>query len=132
MNKLVEEIPSETMEAIVAYDWPGNVRQLQNFIEHGVIVSSGPVFQPPLSQLRAQKQSVVRDSKTLEEAAREHILEVLKGTNWVIGGRQGAAARLGVARTTLISKMRRLGIEALAAEARAGSANRQTAFAAVS
>jgi formate hydrogenlyase transcriptional activator len=132
MNKLVEEIPSETMEAMVAYDWPGNVRQLQNFIEHGVIVSCGTVFQPPLSQLRAQKQSVARDSKTLEEAAREHILEVLKGTNWVIGGRQGAAARLGVARTTLISKMRRLGIEALAAEARAGSANRQTAFAAVS
>ena len=112
MNRLVDEIPSETMEAMIAYDWPGNVRELQNFMEHGVIVSEGAVFQPRLSQLRPPTGSPPRSTRTLEDATREHILETLKETNWVVGGRHGAAARLGLARTTLLSKMRRLGIEA--------------------
>jgi formate hydrogenlyase transcriptional activator len=112
MNKLVDEIPPETMEAMAAYDWPGNVRELQNFIEHGVIVSEGSVFQARLSQLRPRTENPARSRKTLEDATREHILETLRETNWVVGGRHGAAARLGLARTTLISKMRRLGIEA--------------------
>ncbi len=111
MNKYMEVIPQEAMDAMVAYDWPGNIRQLQNFIEHGVIVSEGSVFHPPLSQLRSPRNSIPRDSKTLEAATRDHIVQVLQETRWVVGGRHGAAARLGVARTTLLSKMRRLGVE---------------------
>ena len=117
MNKVIDEIPAATMEAIVEYDWPGNVRQLQNFVEHGVIVSQDAVFKPALEQLQCRKNgSVVRISKTLEDATRDHILETLKDTNWVVGGRHGAAARLGLARTTLLSKMQRLGIENQASE----------------
>jgi formate hydrogenlyase transcriptional activator len=118
MNKIVEVIPSETMQAIVAYDWPGNIRQLQNFIEHGVIVSRGDVFQPALTQLQVQTtSSPAKPARTLEDATRDHILETLKEANWVVGGRHGAAARLGLARTTLIAKMRRLGIESAMNEA---------------
>jgi len=117
MNKVIEEIPAEAMEAMLAYDWPGNIRQLQNFIEHGVIVSGGPVFQPALNQLRTQNQprsqkgSLPKNIKTLEDATRDHVLEALEESKWVVGGRHGAAARLGIARTTLLAKMRRLGIE---------------------
>jgi formate hydrogenlyase transcriptional activator len=129
MNKVIEDIPEETMEAMVGFDWPGNVRQLQNFVEHGVIISGGPIFQPPLGQLQVQKHVLPRSLKTLEDAAREHILDVLKEANGVVGGKHGAAARLGVARTTLLSKMRRLGIESASDEVRARS--RQQAFASV-
>jgi formate hydrogenlyase transcriptional activator len=112
MNKLVEEIRSETMAAMVAYEWPGNIRQLQNFVEYGVIVSQGPVFQPDLKQLhRRARGAVTASARTLEDATRLHIVDTLKETKWIIGGRHGAAARLGIARTTLLSKMRRLGIE---------------------
>ncbi len=135
MNKVVEEIPSETMEAMVAYDWPGNIRQLQNFIEHGVIVSAGPVFQPPLSQLRTQKEQRLPTGKlsrkTLEDATRDHILQTLEETKWVVGGRHGAAARLGIARTTLLSKMRRLGIELARDQALGKSPNREQSFGAI-
>jgi transcriptional regulator with GAF, ATPase, and Fis domain len=117
MNKVFDEIPAATMEAIVDYDWPGNVRQLQNFVEPGVIVSQDAVFEPALDQLQRRKNgSVTRISKTLEDATRDHILETLKDANWVVGGRHGAAARLGLARTTLLSKMRRLGIETQVSE----------------
>ena len=129
MNKIVDEIPAETMEAMLAYDWPGNIRQLQNFVEHGVIVSRGPIFEAPLSQLRGQKHNLPKSAKTLEDATREHVLQILEETNWVVGGRHGAAARLGLARTTLIAKMRRLGIELAAEEARARNSNRRAAFA---
>jgi formate hydrogenlyase transcriptional activator len=136
MNKTVEVIPAETVEAMVAYDWPGNVRQLQNFIEHGVIVSEGPTFEPPLSQLRSQisqpksqKSSPPKNSKTLEDATRDHVLQTLEETKWVVGGRHGAAARLGIARTTLVSKMRRLGIESAMDEARGRGGSRHQAFA---
>jgi formate hydrogenlyase transcriptional activator len=128
LNKVIDEIAPETMDAMAAYDWPGNIRQLQNFIEHGVIVSQGPVFQPALSQLQSRPDSLPRTRKTLEDATRDHILQTLEETKWVVGGRQGAAARLGVARTTLLSKMRRLGIEP---EVLIGSAGRQEAFAAM-
>ena len=111
MHKVVDEIPAETMDAMIAYQWPGNIRQLQNFVEHGVIVSPGPLFDPPLSQLRIQKASAPKNSKTLDDATRDHVLQTLEETRWVVGGRHGAAARLGIARTTLIAKMRRLGIE---------------------
>jgi formate hydrogenlyase transcriptional activator len=131
MNKIVEDIPSETMEVMLAYDWPGNVRQLQNFIEYGVIVSAGPIFQPPLGELRSHKTSRPRESQTLEAATRDHILQVLTETKWIVGGRQGAAARLGVARTTLLSKMRRLGIESAGSEVRVMSSRRYQTFAAM-
>lgn len=126
MNKIIEDIPSETMQAIVAYDWPGNIRQLQNFIEHGVIVSEGPVFQPVITNLRVHtNSSPAKASRTLEDATRDHILETLKEVNWVVGGRHGAAARLGLARTTLIAKMRRLGIESAMNEMAGGSGSQQ-------
>jgi formate hydrogenlyase transcriptional activator len=111
MNKAVEVIPPETMEAMLRYDWPGNIRELQNFIERGVIVSVGPVFQPDLIQLLHHRDGLPKNRPTLEDATRTHILEVLDQVRWVIGGRHGAATRLGIPRTTLISKMRRLGIE---------------------
>ena len=132
MNKMALDIPSETMAAMVAYSWPGNIRQLQNFIEHGVIVSRGPLFEPPLDQLRhQQKDSLPKNSKTLEAATRDHVLQALEETKWVVGGRQGAAARLGIARTTLIAKMRRLGIELTRDEGNGKSARRQEAFGAI-
>lgn len=112
MNKVVTHIPQQTMDAITAYDWPGNIRQLQNFVEHGVIVSEEPVFQPALHHLRATSVApTARAKKTLDEAIRDHIVDTLKETNGVVGGKNGAAARLGLARTTLIAKMRRLGLE---------------------
>jgi formate hydrogenlyase transcriptional activator len=130
MNKAVEVLPDETLEAMLAYDWPGNVREFQNFIERGVIVSEGGVFRPPLGQLASQRKALARDCKTLEEATRDHILQVLTETKWVVGGRYGAAARLGVARTTLLSKMRRLGIETAPDQRRIQIPNR-AAFASV-
>jgi DNA-binding NtrC family response regulator len=129
MNKVVEDIPLETMEAMLAYEWPGNVRELQNFVEHGVIVSPGRTFQPSLGQLRRQKTGVQKDNKTLEDATRDHILQVLTETKWVVGGKHGAAARLGMARTTLVSKMRRLGIESSTDAFRDKSASWYEAFA---
>jgi formate hydrogenlyase transcriptional activator len=131
MNKVVEDISAQTMEAMLAYSWPGNIRQLQNFIERAVIVSEGPLLEPDLTQLRPQKNSASRDNKTLDDAVRDHIVQVLKETSGVIGGKHGAAARLGLARTTLTSKMRRLGIELAGEAARVRDAIRDKAFASV-
>ncbi len=114
MNKFVEDISENVMDAMLSYDWPGNIRQLQNFVEHGVIISQGTDFQPALDQLtnrKAQTTPARKDAKTLDDATRDYILDALEESRWVVGGRQGAAARLGIARTTLLSKMRRLGIE---------------------
>jgi formate hydrogenlyase transcriptional activator len=131
MNKVVDTIPAETMEAMLAYDWPGNIRELQNFMERGVILSVGSVFQPPFTPLQRKTTAVAAVRKTLEDAMREHILQALEQTKWVLGGRQGTAAYLGVARTTLIAKMRRLGIESSRAGGYTRSANRQAAFGAM-
>jgi formate hydrogenlyase transcriptional activator len=131
MNKIVKTVPPETMEAIAAYDWPGNIRQLQNFIERGVIVSPGAVFEPPLNELQNQTSASSKTCKTLEDATRDHIVQTLEETKWVVGGKHGAAARLGIARTTLISKMRRLGLELTADEMRGHGAGHQAAFATV-
>jgi formate hydrogenlyase transcriptional activator len=125
MDKIVDDIPAETMAAMVAYDWPGNVRQLQNFVEHGVIVSQGRVFQPPTTHLQSRTNRLPKNNKTLEDATRDYILEILAETKGVVGGRHGAAARLGIARTTLLSKMRRLGIEPGADEALPRSASHE-------
>jgi formate hydrogenlyase transcriptional activator len=108
MNKRITGISEEFMAALALHSWPGNVRELQNFIERSVILSAGPLLTGSLSDLRrAQKTSV---PVTLEEAESSHILQTLRQTGGVVGGPNGAAARLGMHRSTLISKMRRLGI----------------------
>src|SRR5271167_232617 len=108
MRKRIAGISDEFMTALARHSWPGNVRELQNFIERSVILSKGPVLNGSLSDLTdAPKTSV---PVTLEEAERSHILLTLRQTEGVVGGPNGAAARLGLCRTTLISKMKRLGI----------------------
>jgi formate hydrogenlyase transcriptional activator len=115
MKKRIEGIPRDTMAALVQYEWPGNIRQLENFIERAVILSHGPVLLVPLDELKPRRESPGGNSPrpltTLEEAQREHIRSVLEQTKWHVGGPSGAAARLGMKRTTLQSKMARLGIE---------------------
>ncbi|MGJ5818085.1 sigma-54 interaction domain-containing protein [Paludibaculum fermentans] len=105
-------IPPEVMDALQAYDWPGNIRELQNFIERSVVLSAGPVLRPSLAELcHLTKQRTDSVAQTFADASRDHILEVLEQAQWMIGGRHGAAERLGLPRTTLIYKMRKLGIE---------------------
>jgi transcriptional regulator of acetoin/glycerol metabolism len=104
-------IPDEVMQILKAHDWPGNIRELENTIERAVVLSPGPVLRPTLTDLRQMsKQPTSAAAQTLVEASREHILEVLEQTRWMIGGRHGAAERLGLPRTTLIYKMRKHGI----------------------
>jgi len=117
MKKNVERVPIEAMEILLTHAWPGNVRELQNFIERAVILSPGKVLRAPLAELKqsgddtdASGQNAAPRAVTLKHAEREHIIQALAETNWVIGGPKGAAARLGLQRTTLISKMQRLGI----------------------
>jgi formate hydrogenlyase transcriptional activator len=112
LNKPIDLIPDEVMEVLKAHDWPGNIRELQNVIERAMVLSSEAVLRPPLAELKQiTKQRPAGPSRTLAEAEREHILEVLRQTDWLIGGRAGAAMRLGLPRTTLVYKMRKLGIE---------------------
>jgi formate hydrogenlyase transcriptional activator len=112
MNKKIDTIPSETMDALVRYRWPGNVRELQNFIERAVILSPHTVLRAPTSELEPfsdhKSQNVIMTG--LEEIEREHILRALEASNWVVGGRSGAAARLGMKRTSLVYKMQKLRI----------------------
>ena len=117
MNKEVECIPIEAMQVLLAYPWPGNVRELQNFVEWAVILSPGKVLRPPLAELKqtavgltASGQGAAPQATTLKAAEREYILQALAETNWVVGGTKGATARLGLQRTTLISKTQKLGI----------------------
>jgi formate hydrogenlyase transcriptional activator len=111
LNKPIDLIPDEVMAVLKAHDWPGNIRELQNCIERAVLFSPGSVLRLPLDLKRSVKQSPESVAGTLADADREHILETLKQTNWLIGGQDGAANRLGLPRTTLIYKMRKLGIE---------------------
>jgi transcriptional regulator with GAF, ATPase, and Fis domain len=111
LNKPIDLIPDEVMAALKAHDWPGNIRELQNCIERAVLFSPGSVLRLPLDLQQPVRQSPESASGTLADADREHILETLKQTNWLIGGQDGAANRLGLPRTTLIYKMRKLGIE---------------------
>ena len=111
MNKRIESIPAEVMEALRLHDWLGNIRELENFIKRAVILSWGPSLRPPLAELqRLPSGAASTTNRTLAEAQREHILEVLWETKWVLGGCQGAAARLGLPRTTLVYRMQKLGI----------------------
>jgi len=114
MGRRIETIPSAVMDALVRYPWPGNVRELQNVIERAVILSPGPTLQVPAADLPVAAQpaadSTATDSLTLTDAEREHIVRALRETNWVLGGPEGAAARLGMKRSTLHWKMKKLGI----------------------
>jgi formate hydrogenlyase transcriptional activator len=117
MKKRIETIPSDAVAAMTEYRWPGNIRELENFIERAVILSKGPELEIQLGELNTSRKLPVSARAasesglaTLEDAERDHIIKVLKQTDWVIGGQQGAAARLGMKRTTLQSRMRKLGI----------------------
>jgi transcriptional regulator with GAF, ATPase, and Fis domain len=107
-GKVIESIPEEVMEALEGHHWPGNIRELQNCMERAVIMTTGAVLRPRLAELRMQASST--EVRTLADAERAHIVSTLKETNWVVGGPGGAAARLGVPRTTLIARMQRLGL----------------------
>jgi formate hydrogenlyase transcriptional activator len=108
MNRDIETIPSETMNALAGWDWPGNVRELENFIERSVILTEGSVLRVPLAELRPAYENAGQG--TLVEVERDHILRALRESGGVIAGDKGAAARLGMKRTTLQSRMRKLGI----------------------
>ena len=109
MNRAVETIPAESLDMLVRYAWPGNIRELENLIERAVIVSPGPVLRVPLGELKAPAE-LSGEIVTLHAAEREHIVRALEATNWVLAGPHGAAARLGMKRTTLQSKMQKLGV----------------------
>jgi formate hydrogenlyase transcriptional activator len=111
LNKPIDLVPDEVMTVLQAHDWPGNIRELQNFIERAVLYSPGSVLRLPLDLKPMVTQRSESVSHTLADANRDHILETLNQTNWLIGGQDGAANRLGLPRTTLIYKMRKLGIE---------------------
>jgi formate hydrogenlyase transcriptional activator len=113
MKKQIDTIPSETLQSLTRYHWPGNIRELQNVIERAVILSPGPVLRVALSELKqptANRKASSGRSDTLEEAERKHVLAVLDETNWVLAGPKGAAARLGLKRSTLQYRMGKLGI----------------------
>jgi formate hydrogenlyase transcriptional activator len=110
MDRQIETIPAEEMEALTHYQWPGNVRELENLIERAVILSRGPALHVPLPEDRLSGEALAASPVTMEAAEREHILRALRDTHWVIAGPSGAAARLGMKRTTLQSRMAKLGI----------------------
>ena len=114
-GKAIEHIPGDVMTAIENYHWPGNIRELQNFIERSVVLTRGTELRAPVAELRIKKL-LDTGTHTLADAERAHITSTLRETNWVVGGRNGAAARLGLNRTTLIAKMRKLGISREVAE----------------
>ncbi len=127
-GKSIETIPAEVMLTLEQHDWPGNVRELQNVIERGVIMTKGPVLshrtvehlgQAEVVPIRAPSAGDPASAQTLADAERAHITATLRETNWVVGGPRGAAAQLGLPRTTLIARMQKLGISH--AQARSGS-----------
>jgi len=116
MGKQVDSIPPETMAAFQWYSWPGNIRELQNLVERAVIVSQDGVLPNPLQKRRTTpimlslRARALQSSMTWEDSDRALILETLEQVGWVVGGQRGAAAKLGLKRTTLLAKMRRFGI----------------------
>ncbi len=112
-RKSIERVPDDVMEAFERYDWPGNIRELQNVIERSVILTKNVELQAPLAEL-TNEQMPNGDVCTLADADRAHILATLRKTNWIVGG-NGVPARLGLNRTTLIAKMRKLRIRREAA-----------------
>ena len=118
MSKRIARISRDDMETLVRYPWPGNIRELQNFIERAVIVTKGSVLQIPQLPSRMMNSTA---PLTLRDAEKDHILKALEKSNWVVGGASGAAARLGVARTTLISKMQKRGLSRGLAQSRSAA-----------
>ena len=112
MNRQIDDIPEPVIDMLRLHDWPGNIRELQNFIERAVLVTQGRLLQPPLMELTrfAPTTTAIDRERTLAEMERVYIAETLRKTNWVVGGRAGAAAKLGLPRTTLLSRMRKHGI----------------------
>ena len=110
MGKQIDSVTPETMSAFTSYEWPGNVRELQNFIERSVILSDGTVLSPPLPELKHSAGAESPAATTLQDAERDHILKILRQTRWVVAGPSGAAARLGMKRSTLYFRMQKLGI----------------------
>jgi len=110
MGKQIREVPAEVMEALVSHSWPGNIRELQNFVERSVILSPGNVLRPPLANLKTAAETGSPEAITLEEAERNHIRKILEHTRWVVAGPRGAAARLGIKRSKLYFRMQKLGI----------------------
>lgn len=106
MDRVIETIPSDTMNALTNWHWPGNVREMENFIERSVILTEGTALRAPLRELEAESEG----ERSLENAEREHIIQMLRESGGLISGSTGAAHRLGVKRSTLQSKMNRLGI----------------------
>ena len=106
-GKVIDEIPDDIVEALKHYHWPGNIRELQNVTERAVIVTKGRVLQSPTALTSRPAVPMIR---TLADSEREHIVAALREANWIVGGWNGAAAKLGIPRTTLIAKMERLGL----------------------
>jgi formate hydrogenlyase transcriptional activator len=111
LKKGIEAIPAEAMAALTGYGWPGNVRELEHFIERAVILTQGSDLDVSIAELKPSAPTGPASISTLEAAEREHILRALEEANWVVGGPNGAAARLGMKRTTLQSRMQKLGLE---------------------
>jgi formate hydrogenlyase transcriptional activator len=113
MNKNIEEIPADTMTALVKYRWPGNVRELQNFIERAVILSPHSVLRAPISELESYSPQRATEPlrADLAQVERDQIVRALEASGWVIGGRSGAAERLGMKRTSLVYRMKKLKIK---------------------
>jgi formate hydrogenlyase transcriptional activator len=109
MNKRITSIPRRTMDRMMQWDWPGNIRELENFVERSVILSRGSTLEAPVSELEVASDGTL--VFTLEDVEREHILRVLRKSGGRLAGVNGAAARLGLARTTLQSKLKHLGID---------------------
>jgi formate hydrogenlyase transcriptional activator len=111
MGKHIESIPKETMDARSHYAWPGNIRELQNLMERAALLSTGPSLRVPLAEILTDSGlSAASGGNALEQAEREQIVRALRESNWVVGGARGAAARLGLKRTSLAYKMQKLGI----------------------
>jgi formate hydrogenlyase transcriptional activator len=110
VGRQIEQIPPETMSALSSYQWPGNIRELQNLIERAVILSNNGVLPNPLPTTVSTDAAIIPAATTLRDSERALILHTLETAGWVIGGRKGAAAKLGLKRTTLICKMQKLGI----------------------
>ncbi len=110
MSKQIDHISPETMSELTSYAWPGNIRELQNFIERSVILTSGNVLEAPLASLKNAAEVESLGPTTMKDAEREHIRKILEQTRWVVAGPNGAAARLGIKRSTLYFRMQKLGI----------------------
>jgi formate hydrogenlyase transcriptional activator len=112
MNKTIDTVPPDTMDALTDYQWPGNIRELENVVERAVILSPGSVLRVPLRDLQTRITAGHDDEKlhTLADVERQHIRSILKETRWVLSGPRGAAIRLGMNRSTLYFRMKKLGI----------------------